>query len=198
MKDFNEFEVTMESRFPLQESDPNDFVIDYKMSLWQYSKRADGIHAGYLRAFVVRCEDAEEAGEDLFSVFDAHSQELSECYSALYGDDTNPWVLSMFDISWVDNLLYVDLCVIAPQFRGRKLGRQLLYKACQTIGSGCTVVACNPGVPRKQTAEYDAPLDWLENNPWTLTGLRKHWEQMGFRGVPRHEIFAALTAELHP
>ncbi len=102
------------------DGEPADFV-----STWTGVIRAeseDGVKrkVGRILAHRIQAEAAAEAGEPLFDVCDAHSQELHEAHTLLYEPGQYHYrddIVTRFDQAGMDTLI-LDYVILNPKWRG--------------------------------------------------------------------------------
>lgn len=73
-------------REPTQKSEPDDWVRHLVLDVFAFDSESDEHLIAKIAADQVLWSDAEDAGEDLFDVFDADSQGLCEVYETLTGE----------------------------------------------------------------------------------------------------------------
>lgn len=93
-----------------------------------------------------------------------------------YNSDGDVWDESLSDTfdSWENGLLTVDQVVVAPAWRGRRLGQLLCVAAADRLSSGCRAVALHPS-PIDSEFDFDSPEHAL-----AVQGLTDLWASVGF------------------
>ena len=153
---------------------------------------------GTVSALSARLEKAAEDGVDCVEVLDARSAD-----TALY--------LDLFDVrqsrysGWVDrtlqpfgrDLLILDRIQVLPEFRGNGYGLYAAYAMISNFAPSDGLVACIPApfelLQKHRASGNPALVRGNEDIPgWNaaLAKLRRHWGLLGFRRVPRSDVFA--------
>jgi GNAT superfamily N-acetyltransferase len=128
----------------------------------------------------------------LDTLFDATQVTYDFC-SVLYDWETGEFsarVVKMFEMPPIgSNLLILDRLEILPEFRGRKIGLAVLYKAVQQFARGCGIVAMKPFPlqfdvhTKSDTARFDALklADFNRESKTATKALEKYYKILGFR-----------------
>jgi hypothetical protein len=162
---------------------------------------------GRVKAYRIHADQAGRAGEPAFDVCDAHSQEMHEVYAALFdpqADDLKYDVRTQFDC-FESDVLVLDYVLLAPRWRGLRLGLLAARKLVDMVGGGCglTVTYLAPLSPDAEEFE-GVPAGWLprpENQDAEREGkrkLRRHFRRMGFERVKGTKFHALSMAKLVP
>jgi hypothetical protein len=169
--------------------------------------RASRAFVGRLSASLVQVGRISDAGEGLFDVMDAHSDEMAQYHAALFkpkGWDYKETVRKQFaDILSLD-LLVLDRAEIEPTYRKRGLGLLAISRTIDVFGANCALVAMKP-FPL-QFAQY---LDSSWRAPECVQDptaefriarqkLCRYWERAGFKRVSGTEFWALCPAVGRP
>ncbi len=162
--------------------------------------------AGTIRASIAHVEAAEEAGAGLFDVFDCHSDQLHECWCALFDPRTSQFRHGLQLEPFPRDVLLVDRIELQPSHRGRCLGLVVASKLIDMLSGGCGVAACKPfplqfvGAEgtRGDTRTGAEPERAARDAAAATRRLRKHWSRLGFSRVRRSSIFALSLSLVRP
>jgi GNAT superfamily N-acetyltransferase len=162
---------------------------------------------GKARALRVHAALAAEAGEPLFDVCDAHSQELHNLHTLLYEPDGYSFregLVRRYDADDWD-LLVLDYVVLDPKWRGLKVGLLAVRRMVDVLGGGCGLaVSCIAPVRRKAHKLVGVPKSWLprpasrEERRIGLLNLRRYYRRMGFRRLGRTPYYALPLNQVTP
>lgn len=114
-------------------------------------------HVGDFSLIYVDADLAINDGEALYDVCDAHSQELLDCYDALYVDGEYKFKLSVVNTGEVDrepqslNLLFIKYLNIFPEHQGKGLGRATIAGLIKRFQAGSGLIAA--ALPPSQALE---------------------------------------------
>ncbi len=135
---------------------------------------------------------AHEAGEPLFDVCDAHSQEMLEVYAALFDpedDDLSQAVRDQFD-AFDSDILVLDYVLLSPRWRGLKLGLLAARKMIDLLGGGCGLVVSRFVPLNPDAGEFSkVPAGWIPRHGSVdevraaRRKLRLHFRRMGFERI---------------
>jgi hypothetical protein len=85
------FDIVLRTQGSLHpEGEPDRFISDYG-GVVTYARDRDGkaFRVGKVKAYRIQAALAEEAGEPIFDVCDAHSQQMHDVYAALFDVETD-------------------------------------------------------------------------------------------------------------
>lgn len=183
-----DFDILCQTTVPLSTyNEPDDFVIKYEATI-----RHDGEPIGKAVLYKVQLGLAANYGENLFDIFDAHSQGLLEIYVALFDpntDDIRDKIDRRFECLGSD-LLIIDNITLDPKWRGLKLGLLALRKLIDLHESDCCLVVCQP-----------YPLENADTPEERKAGklkLRRYIKKLGFRRIGRTEFYGLSTTHVTP
>ena len=105
------FDLVLQTRTSLHaHGEPDDFVSEFTGVI--HAEGDDGVSrsVGKVHAWRIQAEGAAEAGEPLFDVCDAHSQEMHEVHTLLYEPDDYTYrdeIVGRFDLAGWDTLFCI-------------------------------------------------------------------------------------------
>lgn len=158
------------------------------------------VKVGTVSALLARLEKAAENGVDCVDVLDARSADTA-LYLDLFDIEQScysEWVQSTLEPFGKD-LLILDRIQILPEYRGNGYGLYAAYAMISTFGPSDGLVACVPAPfellqkHRSSSTSNRTLIRDEQNIPgWNeaQAKLRRHWGLLGFRRVPRSEVFA--------
>ena len=145
-----------------------------------------------MKAYRIHAALAREAGESVFDVCDAHSQEMQEIYAALFdpeADDLRQPIRDQFDAFEMD-VLVLDYVLLSPRWRGLRLGLLAARKMIDLLGGGCGLVVSRIAPSNPDADEFRAvPPGWIvrhgsaEGERAAKRKLRLHFRRMGFERI---------------
>lgn len=158
------------------------------------------VQVGKARAIRVFADRAEQLGERLLDVCDAHSQTAIDYYAALFDQhgDYRPEIERLFPDVVGSDFLVLDLIELEPDHRGRQVGLRTARRLMDLFGGGCGIVACNPS-PLQHSHSWTEDRELrarLALDRFTSTEavarrkLRSYWGRLGFRRIGRSPYFA--------
>ena len=196
--------------------EPSDMIYDYKGTIIGIDDEEEEHTVGAFRAYYVDIERAKNNDEDVFDVFDEHSQTMTDYMNALYN-------LSSFKFSDLvkkvmgkqftkkTNLLVIDRIEILSAFRGGKIGLQVLANIMKRLSHGSGLIAIKPyplqfenRIVDKQQHERE---DWSYlmdfeslTSDWDtgLSKLQEYYSQVGFVLVPGSDVMIFDTSRPIP
>src|SRR5437660_7870279 len=123
--------------------EPDDFISEYS-GLIRCIRDRDGkvFRVGKAKAYRIHADLTHQSCESVFDVCDAHSQELHEVYAAVFDPTTSDFkdaVRRQFD-GFDSDVLVIDYVLLAPRWRGLKLGLLAVRKMVDLLGGGCGLV----------------------------------------------------------
>jgi hypothetical protein len=145
--------------------------------------------AGRFTLYRVLAGLAATYGQDVLEACDAHSQVIHEAGSAVFDPRTPCFrnsVVRDFDCLGLD-LLVIGGMVLAPKWRGLRLGLLALRKLLDLHEPGCGLVVCRPYAEGAQGEVREGTVK-----------LRRHLKQLGFRRLRRTEFYALSPAHANP
>jgi len=128
----------------------------------------------------VRLEQARYDHASLYEIFDV-DQGLTNVARTLFDTDFtdyHPDARKRFEDNFFgEDILIVRKLILAPQFRGQKIGLAVLHRVITDFGLGCGMVVIKPyplSGPVKSGCEK----------------LRKYWARLGFKRLGRSDFWA--------
>jgi GNAT superfamily N-acetyltransferase len=202
------FDLVLHSRASLHpDGEPDRFVVE--TTGYVVAEGEDGVprRVGKVHAWRVQAALAAAAGESLFDVCDAHSQELHEVHALLYEPDGYEFsgaIVSRFD-AFEPDCLVLDYVVLHPKWRGLRLGLLAVRKLVDLLGCGCGLAVSHVAPLRADAHDIlRVPPSWLPANGTAARQraatrkLRRYYRQMGFRRVGRSPYYALSLARQAP
>jgi hypothetical protein len=202
------FDLVLKTRASLHpDLEPTAFVSEYDAIITNTDDEGGVTKVGRVHAIRVHAALAEEAGEILFDVCDAHSGELHHLHSLLYEPDGYTFrsgVARRFDAVETD-LLMLDFVVLHPRWRRLKLGLLAVRKLVDLVGGGCGLAVSFIAPLRHDAAKLlRVPPSWLpkqkskEERRAAVVKLRRYFRRMGFRRLGRSPYYALSMSQVTP
>jgi hypothetical protein len=147
------------------DGEPDRFISTYTgLILCTRDHDSKAFRVGKIKAYRIHADLARQAGESVFDVCDAHSQEMHEVYAALFDpdqDDLRDEIRTEFDVFHSD-VLVLDYVLLSPRWRGLKLGPLAARKLIDLLGGGCGL-AVSWVYPLKADADEfrKVPRGWI-------------------------------------
>jgi len=175
------------------DGEPDRFISEYT-GVIRCVRESDGkvFKVGKVQAFRIHVTLAREAGECLFDVCDCHSQDLLEVHTALFdpeSDELKEEVRDQFDVFDLD-VLVLDYILLAPRWRGLKLGLLAARKLVDLLGGSCGLVVSHVAPLNHEAADFRrVPAAWIprhdskEEEGEARRKLRRYFRRMGFRRI---------------
>jgi hypothetical protein len=172
--------------------EPDDFISTHA-GVIRCTRDRDGkvFKVGRVKAYRIHAGLAREAGESVFEVCDARSQEMCEVYDALFDpdDDLNPEIRDQFEAIDSD-VLVLDYVLLSPRWRGLKLGLLAARKVIDLLGGGCGLAVSRIAPLHPDAEEFKAmPAGWIprhggvDERRAATARLRRHFRRMGFERI---------------
>jgi len=189
--------------------EPEAYVTDLRGDvLVRGEDQEDDCCVGTISAFRVHLQRASDDGMPWADVLDAHSEDMASYLALLSskGSRYSNWVESTLEPLGRD-LLVLDRIRIEPEHRGQGYGLYAAELMINGFGPCDGVVACQPAPyellrrfddlpPREAaaTSRHELIPEWAAAE----AKLRKHWSLLGFRKVPKSDVFALSLAFRRP
>jgi hypothetical protein len=203
------FDIVVRTRESLHpDGEPDRFVSEYSgIIVCTDDETGEESKVGKALALRVHAGLAQNAGESLFDVCDAHSHELHVLHTMLYEPDRYQFrqgVTDRFDAVEPD-LLVLDYVVLNPKWRKLKLGLLAVRKLVDLIGGGCGLAVSLIAPLRHDAAKLlGVPREWLpkhenkEERREAMVTLRRYFRRMGFRRLGRSPYYALAMNQVTP
>lgn len=202
------FDITLKTTTSLHpDGEPSDFVSEYDGIVTCTDDEGEVARVGRVHALRAHAARAENAGEPLFDVCDAHSAELHHLHTLLYEPDGYAFrsgVVQSFEAIETD-LLVLDYVVISPKWRKLKLGLLAVRKLIDVVGGGCGLAVSLIAPLRHGAAPIlRVPGSWLPRHPGKMgrreatVKLRRYFRRMGFRRLGRSPYYALSMSQVTP
>jgi GNAT superfamily N-acetyltransferase len=155
--------------------------------------------AGKVRLFVVDLEGADKYGRDAPWTLDLEA--ATEPYIALLSEEAGnfgPAVLKILGEEFVSNsnMLIIDRLELLPAYRGRGLGLKCMNACMRHLSAGCRIAAIKPFPLQFEPADRTVD-EWQDalafkslshDKRASTKRLKQHYEQLGFKHVPRTDL----------
>jgi hypothetical protein len=203
------FDIVVKTRVSLHpDGEPTQFVSAYDAIITcTDDQTGDVTKVGRVHAIRVNAALAENAGEPLFDVCDAHSGELHHLHALLYEPDGYGFreaIAQSFDAVETD-LLVLDFVVLSPRWRRLKLGLLAVRKLVDLVGGGCGLAVSLIAPLRHSAAKVlRVSPSWLpkhtskEQRRAATVKLRRYFRRMGFRRLGRTPYYALSMSQVTP
>jgi hypothetical protein len=195
------FDLTITTSASLhQYGEPNEFVSGYVGTVTCTDDETGEVtKVGKVTALRVHAALAQDAGEPLLDVCDAHSAELLHLYALLYEPDSYQFrekLLLRYEAIQSD-LLVLDYVVLNPKWRGLKLGLLAVRRAVDLLGGGCGLAVSLIAPLRHDAAGLlGLPGRWIPRQANKVerqdarVRLRRYFRTMGFERLGRTPYYA--------
>ncbi len=190
------------------DGEPDRFISTYTAFL-RCTRDCDGrvFTVGKAKAYRIHTDLAQQAGETVFEVCDAHSQGMHEVYAALFDPATNDLsdaVRRQMD-GFDSDVLVVDYVLLSPRWRGLRIGLLAARKLIDLLGGGCGL-AVSWVYPLNADAEEfrRVPEGWIPRHTdkpaerEARRQLRQYFGQMGFERVGKTKLDGLSMARVMP
>jgi len=187
------FYVTSSTSVPVSSYDePGDFVVTYTGEVEYHDENDQVSKAGEYSLYRVLGGLAADHGEDLFDVFDAHSQGLHDIYCAVFDPKSRDWNKDVADKFCCDemDLMVIDSLWLDPKWRGLRLGLLALRRLIDLHVAGCGLVVCHPYPLERNDTPEQVRLGTIK--------LRRYVRQMGFRRIGKTPYYGLSTSQVTP
>ena len=203
------FDIILRTRGSLHpDGEPSGFVSEYTGVVTCTDDETGYVaNVGRVSALRVHVGLAHDAGESVYDVCDSHSHELHLLHTLLYepgGYGLKPSLARRFDV-FDSDLLVLDYVVLAPRWRGLKLGLLAVRKAVDLLGGGCGLAVSLIAPLRRDAHELvRVPRSWLPRHADDVqrraarVHLRKYFRNMGFRRLGRTPYYALPLNQVTP
>ena len=190
------------------DGEPSDFISEDSGTIRCTDDRTGAVRrVGRVRAYRIHAGLAREAGESVFDACDSHSQEMHEVYGAVFeanDDDIREEIRSQFD-GFDSDVLVVDYLLLAPRWRGLRVGLLAARKVVDLLGGGCGLVVSFVHPLNPEADQFrGVPAGWIprhagrdEEREGRRT-LRRYFRRMGFRKIEGTRFDGLSTAQPVP
>ena len=176
--------------------DLEDYVVEHAGEIRYHGDEDEGpvppaVKVGEFRVQRVLGSLAQEAGEDIFEVCDAASQELHEaCYTLFSLKTRQPrkWIQDVYG-AYTSDFLLIESIVLDPKWRGLKVGLLVLRRLIDLFAPSEAMVVCQPFAFGAANEEQ-----WREGT----VKLRRYVRRLGFRRLRRSRFYGLSTANVIP
>lgn len=188
------FDIVLQTQGSLHpDGEPDRFISEHS-GLIRCTRDRDGevFNVGKVKAARIHCDLARQAGESLFDVCDAHSQEFHDLYAAVFDpeeDDLKEDVRKQFD-GFDPDVLVLDYVLLSPRWRRLRLGLLAARKMVDLLGGGCGLTISFIAPLNPDSAEFvKVPAGWIPRQETkdveraAKGKLRRHFRKMGFERI---------------
>jgi hypothetical protein len=188
------FDIVLQTGGSLHpDGEPDRFISAYTGQI-RCTREHDGkvVKVGKAKAYRIHADLARQAGESVFDVCDAHSQEMHDLYAALFDpdqDDLRDEIRTKFD-AFDSDVLVLDYVLLSPQWRGLKLGLLATRKLLDLLGGGCGLAVCWVYPLNADADQFTkVPRGWIprqqskDEEREARRKLRHHFRRLGFRRI---------------
>jgi hypothetical protein len=203
------FDIVLQTGGSLHpDGEPDDYIADYSGPI-RCTRDRDGrvFKVGKVKAYRIHAALAADHGESVFDVCNCHSQQMHDLYAALFDpqqDDLKEEIRRQFDGADAD-VLVLDYVLLAPRWRGLKLGLLAARKLIDLLGGGCGLTVSDLAPLNPDASEFlKVPPGWIPrhaNEDEEREGrrkLRRHFWRMGFERIKGTRFFGLSMARVVP
>ncbi len=160
--------------------------------------RQGRIHFGQIHALRIRIREAAKFGISARDLFQASEEPMRGLYDAIYDVETGEIRGRIADTTVNRDILFIESVKIIPRWRGKRLGLDLVERACELLADGCAAMALK-AVPLSEDDEtmYPDNIDYdVFSEPFPAaedeakSKLRAYWAQLGFERVDETDYMA--------
>lgn len=205
------FSIGLQVQASLSYSDEADYISKIDGTIFATATLPDGspappVKVGSIDAIRVYGGRAMNERESLWGVCDAYEQTTADAYQVLFNDgyDFAPAIEKMFPNAMSPEVLIIDLVRIDPAYRGRGLGLRAARRVIDVFEPDGGIVLVKPfplqfNAHQRSVAAKGADLAAFTCDEATaFKRLRKHWEKLGFRRIPKTEYYALSPVMVTP
>ncbi len=145
VKDVENLLLTASCQHFLLPRDPSEFVVEIDVRIDRYDgNQEQTVQIGGASLFLIDEQRVLDYGESLLEVMDAHSQELTDVYSALFDAEGDYWEEFEEQDFLGRSLLYIDFLYLHPEYRGHRIGQLAMLGLIESFGAGADIVVTEP------------------------------------------------------
>ncbi len=185
--------------------DPSEFAVEIDVRIDRYDgNQEQTVQIGGAGLFLIDEQRVLDYGESLLEVMDAHSQELTDVYSALFDAEGDYWEEFEEQDFLGRSLLYVHFLYLHPEYRGHGIGQVAMLGLIESFGAGVHIVVTEPDPLHFHEEERNLKLQLLRpstEEAWVSVKrkLCDYWKPLGFLPARRNEDILFLSrAEQSP
>ena len=155
------------------------------------------VEIGEVQFFLIQLGLARQAGSTAFETLDSLG-ETAEYLALLteHGEWTED-VQKRFEV-YSDDILVLNRITIKPEFRGRGFALLTLRVIIKTFSELCGLIACKPfPLQHEGSKQVQNRIKKPVQDPQFLKDqahLRRYWQRLGFKRVPKTELLAMSPA----
>lgn len=200
-RDFESLHIQVESDTALKPSEPDQFVSEFKISLLDIDEDGSDVLVGLLGVFKVSREEAGEREIKLFDVCNSHSDELLECYEALFAKGEsdcllNPKAQAILGRPFAPSFVFVDFIAFAPEYRDSKLAATVLKRVAELIAPNVDLIVTiptSPGVCQGDDSSWTIPEEWEDIG---VESTQASWISSIFEQVGDSDVYCTQVESL--
>jgi len=199
VKDVENLLFTASCQHFLVPRDPSEFVVEIEVRIDRYDgNQEQTLQIGGASLFVIDERRVLDYGESLLEVMDAHSQELTDVYSAFF-DAEGDYREEFEEQDFLGrSLLYIDFLYLHPEYRGHRIGQLAMLGLIESFGAGADVVVTEPDPLYFREEERNLKLQLLRpstEEAWASVKrkLCDYWKPLGFLPAQRNQDILFLS-----
>ena len=156
--------------------------------------------AGRFLAIRFRTDDAHDAGITIPKVMGECRPWSMPYYRVLFDEGTDELKKSVrmrFGVHG-SNVLLVHSVLVLPDHRGHDLGLAVTSRLIETLGDGCSLIACRllaaqlcPPLPDRKFHDAMRLDEFIQDRRLAIRRVWAHVRKLGFRRVGHSDVFAA-------
>jgi GNAT superfamily N-acetyltransferase len=199
VKDVENLLLTASCQHFLVPRDPSEFVVEIEVSIDRYDgNQEQTVQMGGASLFLIDEQRVLDYGESLLEVMDAHSQELTDVYSALF-DTEGDYREEFEEQDFLGrSLLYIDFLYLHPEYRGHRIGQLVMLGLIESFGAGADIVVTEHDPLYFHEEERNLKLELQKpatEELWTSVKrkLCDYWKPLGFLPAQRNQDILFLS-----
>jgi len=199
VRDVENLLLTASCQHFLVPRDPSEFVVELDVRIDRYDgNQEQTVQIGGASLFSIDEQRVLDYGEPLLEVMDAHSQELTDVYSALFDAEGDYWEEFELEDFPGRSVLYVDFLYLNPEYRGHGIGQLALLGLIEAFGADADIVVMEPDPLHLHEEERNLKLQLQKpatEEAW-VSAKRKlcdYWKPLGFLPARRNEDILFLS-----
>jgi hypothetical protein len=202
------FDLILQTEASLHpDGDPDHFISEYTGFVRAEGDDGDVRRVGKVHAYRIHAGLAAAAGESLFEVCDAHSNEMHVLQTLLYEPNDYGFKQVLVDrFGAMDfDCLVLDYVVLHPRWRGLKLGLLAARKLIDLLGGGCGLVVSDIApLSHEAPGLLEIPASWVPRNETreaekqAARKLRRYFKKMGFERIGKTSYYGLSLTRVTP
>jgi GNAT superfamily N-acetyltransferase len=205
------FSIELQVEAPLSYSEEADYISKIDGTIFANATLPDGspappVKVGSIDAIRIYGGRAMNERWNLWDVCDAYEQTTADAYQVLFSEryEFAPVIQELFPDAMSPDVLIIDLVRVDPAYRGRGLGLLAARRVMDVFEPDDGLVLVKPfplqfNAHQRSAVAKDTDLAAFTCDEKTaFKKLRKHWERLGFRRIPKTEYYALSPAVVTP